>query len=463
ALALRKEFAGQFLNLKNPRSGVALKDDPQLMMLETVNEKGMHYFIRHHQGHKKLPEYFAAKLGKKWHAFLKKKYKTRDRLAAAWAVPDSREGLLPNEILAEGTVALEPVVEKDYAFSLKRREDLLDFCFQMDTDHQKTMADHYRGIGYDGISYLTDFWCWMDGLDGRWIQNDLTPVLEDHAYCRVHDVFRSADLIAARSKITAPGANPFDFRKPYARTETRNADGSGQNVHWSRVANPLYYAVYSSLIGRDGVCFHCWYMAQCNSYDFTMDQPSYRREGKGVSGGDCLRDIPWQMVYRAAGRLYRSGEIPALRGDDPRLGGLPSNADIQTPHIFRSAQEGVLTVRTDHFTALAVDHPYKFSTPKLDMDITSDKCNVVIVEKLSEKEHEITAVGMAGDSVPTPKDPLVFKPMTWVTGTITFKNAKVKSIQRLNDKNKLQGTVDAVDASSVRLVKGTRLYRVELE
>ena len=140
---------------------------------------------------------------------------------------------------------------------------------------------------------------------------------------------------------------------------------------------------------------------------------------------------------------------------------LPKNANVQTDQVFRANGKGLLTVETDRFCAMASDHPDKIAFKKAEFNLTSDKCNAVVLEVLSGKEVEITAVGQAGK---TAGEQAIndFQPLTWVKGTITLKGKTIESVHHLDDAGELIREVPG-KGSAVELVEGVRLYRVKVK
>jgi hypothetical protein len=282
-----------------------------------------------------------------------------------------------------------------------------------------------------------------------WKQSGLYPYYEDHGYDDTNtDLFRVKNLkVTELVSCTQQDKHQYAWGIPYWRSETRC-------FHWSRVAEPLYMAAYFSLTGIDGVTEFCWDMSCREPWNDSLEM---------IPNGDPFhlrKDIPWQMAFRAAGRLYKSGELSPLLARDPRLGTLQQNSDITTPQVMRDHRQGILTVETKHFAAVGSDHPVKKSFSLCEMDITSGQCNVVVMEELSEKEYEVTAVGMSGKSFGEGMQD--WKPMTYVSGSIDFRRRKIKSVTYLNDLGK-EIKREMGKGSIFSFADNVRLYRIEME
>lgn len=88
-ITLQKEYATQILTHVNPYTGLALKDDPALAMVEMINENSLYGYWRDDdlettkQGGKLLVRH-VQRLNELWNVFLTTKYGNQMALAAAW-------------------------------------------------------------------------------------------------------------------------------------------------------------------------------------------------------------------------------------------------------------------------------------------------------------------------------------------------------------------------------------------
>jgi len=466
SLALRKEWAANLLNLRNPTTGLTLAQDPQLALLNVVNEGSSWstFFRNNYMAH--MPEYFLDKVKARWNGYLKDKYNGDEPLAAAWA-QEGKKGLLDGESLGSGTVRLLPldpvslpkeeVEEKGFpGFSDARRTDYIRFLWEMDAEHQRTMREHFAAHGWTRPSSYCDT-VGIDGTTGQWwMDSDLMPYVEDHPYDEANiDIFhwgwiRLYKYPGATFLVPRGGAD-----RPHWASEIR--EGSGW-LSWTRIPFPLFIAAYYSLQGRDGATWHVW----------SMDREHYLNEttmADDLSWCHCNWDTPWLYVYRAAGRLFRSCEIKPLPAGHEALARFADwdcqDANFQNERVVRIHGENraILTVSTDHFRAVTSPYPQKKEFSDLAVDITSRTINTVIVEKISDRLYEVTAVGKAGDM--KQGENIMFKPMTSVAGTVTFKNGTIASIEHVDHTGVVYETVEG-DGSAMRFVPGVRLYRVHL-
>jgi len=253
--------------------------------------------------------------------------------------------------------------------------------------------------------------------------------------------------------------HPYAWDRPYWKAEwrTRNAE---------RILDPLFCAVYFSLTGIDGYTPHSWEMR--------YDADWYGATGllaNQVTVFDLNGDLPWQMVYRAAGRLFHSSEIKPLT-DVETLRRFLTNANVTNHQVDRQHAKRQLVVNTEHFSAVAADHPGRYEFDDLAIDIASEGPVVVIVERTDgegvEYDYEITAVGQAGEFISG--EPIKWDPLEYVRGQVTFKNgAEVEAVTWLREDGTTMrqlpasGPAVAFRSASPQAPKGVRLYRVKLK
>ncbi len=471
SLELRKKWAADLLSLKNPKTGLKLAEDPQLAFLNTVNECSCWGIFYRGNYHRNLPEYFLNKYRGKWNAYLKKKYGTDEKLAAAWRQKD-KKGLLPGESLAKGNIQLLPtdpitLPEKEQkingfpAFSETRRRDYVVFSYEMDAAHQRMMREHYRKLGWTRPCIYSDTAACMDAEMGKlWMAGDLFPYVEEHPYDEAGiDPFLWGTL-RIPTYLNSTFLGPEGADRPIWASEFREGNGW---ISWTRIPGPLFVAAYHSLEGRDGVAWHTWDLERVHLLnDATMNQ--------NLSWGRCNWDIPWLFSFRAAGRLFKSCEIKPLDKKDPARARFLDqwygkvNADFSNDQVCRLSGEyrnrAILTVRTEHFSAVATPYPQAVDFKDVKVNLTGKTNNVVIVEKITDTLYEVTAVGTSGGM--KPGQTIHFDPLEFVAGTVIFKNKSIATIDHVNHLGEVLETVPGRGAE-MPFVSGVRLYRVTLK
>jgi len=468
ALALRKEWAANLLSLKNPKTGLKLAEDPQLALLNAVNECSSWSTFFRNSYHKGLPPYFLNKVKVRWNAWLKAKYPTDAELARAWKA-EGKKGLLSGESVEKGTVDLLPLdpitlskekaAEKGYpAFSEARLMDYIRFLFEMDAAHQRDLREHYKKLGWTRPSGYAD----AVGIDGRtgpmWMKTDLLPYVEEHPYDEANIDPYMWGTIRIPTYLGSGFFSPQDLDRPIWGSEFR--EGAGW-ISWTRIPGPLFVAAYHSLEGRDGLTWHVWSMNR----DHLLNDALMVRN---LSWCHCNWDIPWLFAYRAAGRLFKSCEIKPLDKNDPALvrfveqWGGKVNADFSNDQVHRVAGENraILTVRTDRFSAVATPYPQAVDFKDVKVNLTAKTNNVVIVEKISDTVYEVTAVGTSGAM--KSGSSIHFDPQEFVAGTVTFKGRKIARIDHIDHRGRVIETTQT-RGSDMTFIPWVRLYRVTVQ
>jgi predicted lactoylglutathione lyase len=469
AREVNKKWAADLLSLKNPKTGLKLAEDPQLALLNTANESSCWSVFYRNNFCKNLPEYFLKKYRDKWNAYLKTKYRTDEKLATAWTQKD-KKGLLPGESLGKGNIGLLPTdpvslpkeeqkVNGYPAFSEARRRDYVLFSFEMDSAHQRIMREHYRKFGWTRPCIYSDAAMGIDGEMGKlWMASDLFPYVEEHPYDEANiDPFMWG-TIRIPTYLGSGFFGPEGPGRPIWGSEVR--EGTGW-VGWTRIPGPLFYAAYYSLEGRDGLTWHVW----------TMNRDHLLREetmNLGLSWCHCNFDYPWLFAYRAGGRLFKSCEIKPLDKKDPARArfidqwGGKCNADFSNDQVRRLSGENraILTVKTEHFSAVATPYPQTVDYKDVKINLTAKTNNVVIVEKISDKVYEVTAVGTSGGMKMGETNH--FNPQEYVAGSVTFKNRTIQTIDHINHRGEVLESVPG-RGSEMPFVGSVRLYRVTLK
>lgn len=236
-------------------------------------------------------------------------------------------------------------------------------------------------------------------------------------------------------------------------SEIRCAD---EALGWTRILFPYYVAIYHSLQGRDGCTWHVWSMERGHLLNNDL-------MARNLNRFHCNWDIPWLFAYRAAGRLFKSGEIRELPKDDrnrerfSRWEGNFKNDQVQRVHGENAA---ITTVKTKHFRAVATPYPQTVQLGDVTIRLTSKTANLVIVEKLSPDEIEITAVGKSGEVERDKTNH--FDPLEFVEGSVRVEGKTVESIQHIDHYGQVIETIRD-SRLDVPLIPGVRLYRARLK
>lgn len=151
-IALQKAYARELLLHRNPYTGLAYTEDPALAMVEICNESG--FFLRP-EVLRQMPDRLAASLRSRWNGWLVERYRTRQRLEAAWkgasGAGRAQFGLAAGEDPAAQTVRLPTIVAKGGSGSAPpntaRYRDGIRFLASVQADYFREMKGHLRGLG----------------------------------------------------------------------------------------------------------------------------------------------------------------------------------------------------------------------------------------------------------------------------------------------------------------------------
>jgi hypothetical protein len=465
SLLLQKEWATNLLSLRNPKTGVKLAEDPQLALLNTVNENSCWGTFFRNKFYKGLPPYFMNKFVAKWNQYLKGKYGTDSKLVAAWKQADVN-GLLPGESVEKGTVKALPIDayacdanelrEKCYSFfSEARRRDFVRFLFELDAARQRAMRDHFRSLGWTRPSIFSDNAMGIGYENGPlWMASDLMPYVEEHPYDEAfYDVVR-AEKVRICTYCGSNFLGPNGADRPIWGSEFREGMGA---MSWTRIPMVMYAAMYHSLQGRDGLTWHVWDMMRTRR----IQNPLQIIEG---SGFHCDYDFPWQFSFRAAGRLFRSCEIkPLAKGNTYLTTFLDWQGNIINSQVYRQHGDdatAILKISTEHFRTVVSPIARAVDFSDVVVNLTSNQINTIYVEKLSNDSYEVTAIGTTGSLVEGQNN--MFNPTLFVTGDVTFKGRTIEKIEHIDYLGRVIETIPGKGAA-MPFADGIRLYRVYLK
>jgi hypothetical protein len=176
-------------------------------------------------------------------------------------------------------------------------------------------------------------------------------------------------------------------------------------------------------------------------------------------------DPQLKLMYRAAGRLFKSREIRPLPKNAPALAQFQTGeGNFTNKQVHRTTGIGnsILKVQTENFRCVTIPRAEKVDFKDLTLDLTSQTYNTVVVEKMGDT-YEITAVGRCGG---TEKDVHnLFNPLEYVTGNVIFKNKskQIATIEHLDLNGRTIETVPVHGGLTVPILPAIQLYRVTLE
>lgn len=268
-IELQKEFIKQLLTQVNPYTGLALVNDPVLAMLDLYNEATLVGFDPGPLKFNSTTPYYQTQLQDLFNKWLRQKYKNREALEAAWNAAGTI-GLNLAEDPIEGTVLIADNYAKSN-FSDHRKNDVLAFLADTQSNYNKTMIDYLRSIevkiavtgnSFIGINQLSDIYV-----------NSQTDFLDRHGYWSHPVALGPFDppvtTTNLKSMITSSGLGLM------GRFASNNAFGKPMIVSEWQAADPnptiaeaqLLMASYSAYQG-----WHSTVYAFTGDTDFSMDR-----------------------------------------------------------------------------------------------------------------------------------------------------------------------------------------------
>lgn len=459
-LAINKEWATKLLTLKRPGTDHTLAKDSQLALLTLLNEASCwRVFFRDNTClNDALPKYFYDKAIAKWNTWVKAKYGTDEKVAAAWK-EEGKRGLLPGESVTNGTVLMLPrdpvVLTKEQAaemsfehFSAQRKRDYLDFLAEMDIAFYNEMLKTVRQAGWEREFQYEDMVGVSADVAPALFKAGALPFIEDHPYWDANIDLYNWSWIKLCQYYGANCGGPQLLDRPHW--------GSEIDAGWGPMRIPfvLFIAAYHSLQGRDGITWHVWTM---NRNHMLMKDRMMR------SGKECHMnwDPELMLMYRASGRLFKSCEIRPLPKNAPERDVFQTGeGNFKNDQVYRLAGDKVsmFRVETEHFRCVSVPRPEKVEFKDVTLDLTSNTYNTVVVEKMGDV-YEITAVGRCGTLG------VLFEPLEYVTGSVVFKNKskQIATIEHIDAYGQVIETVPVHGGLSVPILPAIELYRVTLE
>jgi hypothetical protein len=148
-IQLQKDYASRLLTRRNPYTGLRPVDDPALVMVEICNEHG---FFLYPEKLDSLVDPYRADLRARWNRWLRDRYQTRERLAAAWTTASGVVALRPEEDPTNQTVDL-PMLSRasdtvnDVRRIPNRLNDGVEFLVGVQRAYFKEMRDYLRSLG----------------------------------------------------------------------------------------------------------------------------------------------------------------------------------------------------------------------------------------------------------------------------------------------------------------------------
>ncbi len=180
-IQLQMEYARQLLTTVNPYTGLAMIDDPALAFLQIHNENGLTELTAGSYRNEKVyqTEYYAGQLNEKFRAWLKDKYKTDSKLAAAW-IQEEKTGLTAGETLEN--IVFDYTYAKSEAYSAERIADHNRFVYDVQGEMYKRMVEYLRSMGAKCLITGTSLGLGAQNTVTTAVCEEFTDFVDVHSY-----------------------------------------------------------------------------------------------------------------------------------------------------------------------------------------------------------------------------------------------------------------------------------------
>ncbi|MEE3179480.1 MAG: hypothetical protein VX317_07335, partial [Verrucomicrobiota bacterium] len=150
------KYFRKLLEHRNPYTGLAYKDDPALAILEFQNESNLFFHTLNGMFLGKAP-LFAKMMRKRFFAFVKNKYKSKDAVARAW---DNKWS--PRDRWDEGELGLQGAYHwgadgplHEYRGQFRRTGDYIEFLTRVQREYYSRRQKEVRDLGFRGVTVTT--------------------------------------------------------------------------------------------------------------------------------------------------------------------------------------------------------------------------------------------------------------------------------------------------------------------
>jgi hypothetical protein len=262
-----KNWVRALYTLTNPYTGIALKDDPAVAIVQVMNEDGVFWWSMDDNMTPQLRELII----RKYSGWLRKEYGTIDKAFKAWGT-----ATLPGDDLINNHPDIYSIKEMTYSrdgYKAVRMRDQTRFYAETQYNVYREMVDFYRNE--IGCKQLINAMNWTAAsakrqLDlERWTYSPGEVFAMNRYYVPGHegnfDGWRvdPGDIFAGISALKNPANFPINVKQveghPFMITES-----GWNNPHLYMAEGPFLMSVYQSLTGLD--CYY-WFCITDENYD----------------------------------------------------------------------------------------------------------------------------------------------------------------------------------------------------
>ena len=321
---IERDYARLLLTHVNPYTGLALKDDPMLALVQLFNEVTLFNWWSWGS----MPPAYARQAQEQWNAWVGRRYPSREALAKAWTDAAGKCFLLPDEDPARGSVALAAKMHNlgtgkdgpETQYGDARLNDYVRFLHETEVRHARGMHAHLRGLGVQ-VPIGTS------GDLGESATSAATAGVLDwvdqHTYWQ-HPSYPDGRIRLCRtpqvgsSPFAAPAGSPSTECPMNTVMRTAAVKSAGVpllncewNVPWPndhRMEGPLFLAAYACLQDWDGLLLYAWTPARGPGA-----APEGERVEPAIGGFQSDTDPARAATWQAAAMLFLRGDLQPAR------------------------------------------------------------------------------------------------------------------------------------------------------
>ncbi len=159
-IQLQKEYLKTILTAINPYTGLAMIDDPALVLTEIINENSL-FWIQPNGSFAIKSTYYKNMLQSMFAVWLTKKYGDEETLVKKWSHQD-KSALFDGEGLENGSIAIPHIYVNDsnWPVSDLRKRDTYQFLYDVQENYYQQMHSFLREIGLKIPIAGSNHWCY---------------------------------------------------------------------------------------------------------------------------------------------------------------------------------------------------------------------------------------------------------------------------------------------------------------
>jgi hypothetical protein len=368
-IKLQQEYLFQILSTNNPYTGLALKDDPALALIEIINENSL-FWLQPDGGFGINSSHYRQMLEKMFTRWLASKYGDEEALIAAWT-QQGKAALLDDESLHNFTIKIPHIYikDEDWPVSGRRKRDTYRFLYDLQNDYYQQMYRYLRNLDLKIPIAGSNHWCrdvadlqvnaHLDYIDRH---DYWTHPIGEYNYIAGQGIQPKPMVKDAQGGNIGSLAQRRVFGKPYTISEWHNplpnpyrAEGTPIMAAYACLQDwhPMQYAYWGAREQKPDTI---------NSFEVMFDPTQmnlipisallfHRRDFKEAERG-YFEIITPEQVYDPSTEIKRHPEVAFLGKYGLSFTDLPSVPKDNDAQLLKSALEGggVYTAKTGEIT-----------------------------------------------------------------------------------------------------------------